>query len=348
MTRTKLLAFWAGAALAALVPALGASAAASTSGVLAYVTGTRALNGSVEVAALDGHGARRLAAGVTASVAPDGGSVAVVQELPPRDDTTSNLVVYPSSGGGGTKLYHCNGFLTVYGWSPDSARILATCPTGLNQRGPLVVIDARSGATVKLASGVIEGASFSPSSGEVVYALGASQQLSSPVNLFTAPAGGGASRQLTHGGIQLGPLWGPNGIVYAHETSRGSEYAPINQIWIMRPNGSGARQLTHMPVDKLAEGLVPVGLSADGKHMLADFEGTDQSSAWAVDLTGARVVPRPLLKTMNSAQAISRDGSTVLLTTGFEGSPSSVESVPFGGGTPTVLAPHGTTASWNR
>jgi len=334
--------------------ALGAAAfslqaQASSVGVLAYVLASNSLNGTVEVASLSGAGAHRLAPGIAASVAPSGSTVAVVVQVGPRDNASTNLVVYPSAGGSARKLYHCGGFLTVYGWAPDSSRILATCPTGLQQRGPLIVIPVAGGGVRTLASGVIEGAGFAPDGTRVVFALGKSQNLSAPVDLFTASAvTAGPADQLTSGGINVAPVWGPHGIVYAHQTSRGSQFAPINQIWIIQPDGHGARQLTHMSVDNLAEGLVPVSLSANGEHLLADFEGTDQSSSWAVDLGSAKVVPHPLTKTMNTGDAISRDGSRVLFTTGFEGSPSSVDSVAFGGGTPTVLERHGVGASWNQ
>ena len=49
----------------------------------------------------------------------------------------------------------------------------------------------------------------------------------------------------------------------------------------------------------------------------------------------------------NIAAGISRSGQTVLIDSGFEGSPRSVETIPWGGGKPTVLAKHGAFASWN-
>lgn len=329
--------------------AAGGAAASGSSPILTYIANSRSvLNQKVEVAGIDGRGARLLGPGTTASVAPDGTRIAVVQALPPQDNSTSELLVYPSGGGSPTKLYHCKGFLTLYGWSEDSALLLGTCPHGLNQTGPLLAVDVASGTISTLASGVVEGASFAPnSSNDVVYALGASQLLSAPVNLYTTSATGGSTLQLTHGGISLDPLWGPNGIIFARQTSRGHTKAPINQLWSIQADGSGARQLTHMAVGELAEGLVPVALSADGLHLLADYVGTDQSESWAVDLSATSVVPRRLVKSENIADAISSDGSTVLFTNGFEGNPTSIDSVPFSGGKPTLLVRHGAEASWN-
>lgn len=328
--------------------ASGASASGSTS-ILTYIANSRSvLNQKVEVASIDGTGARELGPGTTATVSPDGNSIAVVQTLPPQDDSTSELLVYPSAGGSPTKLYHCRGYFTDYGWSANSALLLGTCPRGINQTGPLLAIDAATGTASTLASGVIQGASFAPnSSNDVVYALGASQLLSAPVNLYTTSSTGSGTLELTDGGISEAPLWGPSGIIFARQRSRGHTKAPINQIWSIEPDGSGAQQLTHMSVNQLAEGLVPVALSANGQHLLADFEGTDQSSSYAVDLSAANVVPRLLVRSENVADAISTDGSMVLFTNGFEGNATSVERVPFAGGKATVLVRHGAEASWN-
>jgi hypothetical protein len=341
---------------AALAVALASSglyvavaAQATPAGLLTYISNSRTLHPSVELANLNGSDPRRLGPGTSAALAPDGESVAVVQELAPPDDSTSELLVYPTSGGAGVKLYHCPGFLTVYGWSADSTLILASCPHGLNDSGPLLVIAAGGGSVATIASGVIDGASFAASSSDdVVYALGATQLLTAPVDLYTSSPTGSERRQITHGGISTSPVWGPSYIVFARTTSRGTVKAPINQLWSIAPNGSGARQLTHMAVNALADGLVPLAFSANGEHLLAGFTGTDQSASWAVNLAGKTTVPRRLIDSENAPDAISRDGGTVLLTNGFEGQPTSVESVPWGGGKPTVLAPHGANASWNE
>jgi hypothetical protein len=325
-------------------------ASASPPALLSWVKSSNSLNGSIELANLNGGDARTLGPGTLATVAPDGSSVAVVRTLPPADNATSELLVYHASGGAApAKRYHCGGFLRVYGWSADSKLILASCPHGLNDRGPLVVIAARGGPVATIASGVVDGASFAPNrSDNVVYALGSSQLLTSPVNLFTTSPTGTSTTQLTHGWVVSDPVWGPDDIVFARTTSRGEAIAPINQLWSIDPNGTALRQLTHMKVDPLASGLEPVAISADGEHLLCDFGGTDQSSSWAVTLSGKSVALHELLNESSVPDGISRDGSEVLLTKGFEGQPPSVVSAPWAGGEPTVLAPHGADASWNE
>lgn len=331
--------------------AVHASAASGrAAAVVTWIRGANSLNGSVEIANLTGTDARRLGPGMFAAVAPDGASVAVVQLLPPADNASSELLVYPAGGASAAvRLYHCDGFLRFDGWSTDSKLILASCPRGLNDTGPLLVIAAAGGSVATIASGAIDGASFAPNaSDDVVYALGSSQLLSAPVNLFATSPSGTGTQQLTHGWVISAPVWGPNYIVFARTTPRGKAIAPINQLWSIDPNGTALRQLTHMKVDPLATGLEPLAFSANGRHLLCGFGGTDQSSSWAVTLSGKTVVLRQLLGEFSVPDAISRDGSEVLLTKGFEGEPTSVVSAPWGGGKPTVLVPHGANASWDE
>jgi hypothetical protein len=339
----------ASAGLLVVIAVHASAAAASPTAWLTWIKGSNSQNGTVEIANVNGSGVRALGPGTSAKVAPDGASVAVVQELPPTDNATSELLVYPSSGGAATQLYHCAGFLSVDGWSTDSKLILASCPRGLYDKGPLLVIAAADGSVATIAIGAIGGASFAPnSSNDVVYALGSSQMLTTPVNLFTASPTGTGTQQLTHGWVVSAPVWGPKFIVFARTTSRGSQIAPINQLWSIEANGSGLRQLTHMKVDPLASGLEPLAFSANGQHLLCGFSGTDQSSSWAVTLEGKTLALRQLLNAFSVADGISSNGSEALLTKGFEGAPTSIVSVPWGGGKPTVLAPHGVEASWNE
>lgn len=328
----------------------GSAASASPRAVLTWIKSSNSLHSSVEIANLDGSDARTLGPGTFAAVAPDGVSVAVVESLPPADNATSELLVYRSRGAqAAVKLYHCDGFLGIDGWSADSKLILASCPHGLGDKGPLLVIAAGGGSVATIASGVIDGASFAPNrSDDVVYALGSSQLLTAPVNLYTTSPAGTGTRRLTHGWVISDPVWGPGLIVFARTTSRGKLIAPINQLWSIDPNGTALRQLTHIKVDPLASGLEPLAFSANGEHLLCGFSGTDQSSSWAVTLGGKEVVARQILNEFSAPDAISRDGSRVLLTKGFEGEPTSVVSAPWGGGKPAVLVAHGANASWNE
>ena len=106
------------------------AASATPAGVLTWVKGSSSLNGSIEIALLNGRDVRTLGPGTFAMVAPDGASVAVEESLPPADNAPSELLAYPARGdAAAVKLYHCDGFLRIDGWSADSKRILASCPT---------------------------------------------------------------------------------------------------------------------------------------------------------------------------------------------------------------------------
>ncbi len=318
--------------------------------LLTFIANSRTLHPSVEIAGVDGSRPRRLGAGMTALVSPSGSSVAVVASVGPQSNSSSQLLLYSQHAGPARKLLREHGYLELIGWSRDSKLVLAFASGG-DETGPLMIVNVANGRSTVLARGLVEGASFAPhDSYDVVYGLAKSLRVGSQVNLFVKLASGGPSVQITHDGASSDPIWGPRSIVFVRARSRGSQEAPINQLWSISPNGSGARQLTHMSVGPLVEGLVPTAISADGRHLLADFEGTDTSAAWTVDLSQPSVSPRPLngIRDGNIADAISRDGTAVLLTNGFEGNATSVEAVPWGGGRPTVLAGHGADASWNR
>jgi Tol biopolymer transport system component len=317
---------------------------------LTFITNSRTLHPSVEVANLNGGNPRKLGPGMSAIVAPSGNFVAAIRLLPPQDNATSELLTYSTRGGATRRLYHYDGFLTLVGWSSDSKLLLAYGSDNSNS-GPLLVIDAASGAVTTIARGVVEGACFAPNaSDDVVYALAKSLLGSAPINLFISSADGSSRRRLTGDGHSFDPIWGAREIVFARSRSRGEQDEAINQLWSIAPSGRDATQLTHMSVGPLVAGLVPVAVSATGEHVLADFEGTDTSAAWTVSLGGKATVARALNGVTDGdiPDALSRDGGTVLITKGFVGASTSVESIRWAGGEPTVLSAHGANASWNE
>jgi hypothetical protein len=90
--------------------------------------------------------------------------------------------------------------------------------------------------------------------------------------------------------------------------------------------------------------LAYVTQSRSGRDQKVELTNVDGSDTRLLGPgTTAAVAP----DSENLADAISKDGSTVLFTNGFEGSPTSVERIPFGGGKATVLVRHGASASWN-
>lgn len=321
--------------------ALLALASASPAKV-AFIAHSRTVHPSVEVANLDGSDVQTLGPGGNAQISPDGSSVAAVEVLG-RSQATSELLAYPVAGGAARKLAHFNGFVSLMGWSADSQLLLVYGPLGVNGAGALQIVNVASGVITRIATGAISGASFAPSGDEVVYARASSLLESAQSNLYVYD--GTSSRQIASDAQN--PLWGPQFIVFVRLRSRGSQYAPIGQLWAISPQGTGARQLTHVAVGKLLTGLTPVAFSADGKHLLCVFEGTDTAQTWTVDLSGPQAVAHELVSDESVPNAISRDGSEVLVSLGFEGTPPSLEMVPWAGGTPTVIAAHGYGGSWD-
>jgi Tol biopolymer transport system component len=304
---------------------------------------------SADIAKANGGSARTLGPAVSALVAPDGSSIAVVNAPPTADATEiSELLVYPAGAGTPKKRYRCVGLLTLEGWSSDSKLILASCTSA---EVSLLAVAADGSSVSTIARGpAIEGASFAPnSSDDIVYALGFAPVLSAPAALYTSSATGRDKRQITSdatGTISIDPVWGPSDIVFARQTVRNKAF-PSNQLWSINANGTAARQLTHMSVPGFDVGLSPVAISANGEHLLAVLSGTEGASSWTVDLAGKTAVPHQL-RASSLPDAISRDGREVLLSTEVGSTPTSTERVPWGGGKPTVLAPHGVAASWNE
>ena len=142
-------------------------------------------------------------------------------------------------------------------------------------------------------------------------------------------------------------MWGPTRIAFTHERLRRAD-APVYQLRVMRPDGSGVRQLTHLRIPRLLSGLTATAWSADGSRLLAEYGGQDTSEAWTVDVASGRA--RDLTGRFDGVIGadLSADGRTVLVQRGYFDDPQhqSVATIPFGGGRATVLVRHGSAPSW--
>lgn len=334
--------------LAAVVVAGAVPAAAQA--MLTYQTGQ--LHPWVWTANDDASGAHRLVRGSSPHIAPDGGTIVYSAGMFGKHP---RLAAVPAAGGRSRTLLTRLRF-GAFAYSPDSRWVVAVAGPELgNQR--LVLVEVATGARRVLAHGVFSGASFSPDSQRVVYdrAGYANRGLARPDLYVTSVAPGGSARRLTHDGRSSQPVWGPRRIVYtrwrtadprrlAHEGLRAN-------LWLVAPDGSGRRQLTHDRVPYLMFGLVPTAWSADGSRLLAQFGGQDTTYAKTVNpVTGHERAVGHAVENGIVGTALSRDGSTILgYRGGFDPSTRpSVVTVPYGGGRPHVLVRNASEPSWTR
>jgi Tol biopolymer transport system component len=326
--------------LAACALALAPAAAqAALPSKLAYVTGLAGTHPQVHVANADGSGAITLGSGVDALISPDGANVAIVTPYTRRG---TSLVVRPAAGGAARTLASTGDAIGPLTWSPDGALLAVV----INTRR-LVVVDVASGMRRLVARGAIQGASFSPDSRRIAYARSVLPRLSAHVDVYAADVDGSGSRRITHDGRSLWPVWGPTRIAFSHERLRRND-APVYQLRVMRPDGSGVRQLTHLRIPRLLSGLTATAWSADGARLLAEYGGQDTSEAWAVDVASGRA--HDLTGSFDSVigASLSADGTTVLVQRGYFDDPrrQSIATIPFRGGRPTLLVRHGSAPSW--
>jgi hypothetical protein len=329
-----------GVALAAGAPKLTVA--------LAYSTG-KGENDQVWLANPNGSHAVKLGRGDQPLVSPNGAMVAAALLGPkgpsiaiytPGQPTAKYFDLTKASGGPAS-------------WSPDSRYIainLSSTAVHGNAGAGLAVIDTQSGTVKMLATGFICGASFAPSAPDrLVFAHG-QDFCSKQTNVYTIAVDGTGLTQLTHDGHSLDPLWGKNVIAFDRSTPRRNN-APVYQIWTMHADGTHATQITHMKIPLLVSGLTPIAFSAGGNRLLAEFVGQDTEQAWTVTLASHRVHEVKVNGQFVLPGGISSDGRQLLIDFGgFEGPPhqGTVETVPFAGGSPTVLVKHAAEPTWNR
>jgi Tol biopolymer transport system component len=316
---------------------------------MTYITGTGTTSPQVVVALSNGRGARTLGPASTAILAPNGKLVAAVTLDSSTGSAGSSLVLYHASGSTGPQtLRQSAGELTLLAWSPDS-RLIA-----LVDGSSLVIINVASGNARTLVTGTFDGASFKPvmpgHTERIAYALASSLLATATVNLYAQNANGaGTAAQLTSDGHSDEPLWGPNGILFARSAVVSGQATPA-EVWLIHPGGA-SRQLTNLAIAPPLTGLTPVAVSSNGEHVIANLVGTNSAEVWTINIQGRRATTAELggnaMPTLGTA--VSRDGTTILLTSGY-GTPSalSIESEPWSGGATNVLAQHGAYASWNR
>ena len=321
-----------------------ASASQSLSGsYIAYVRGTNVSR--VWIANANGSDARPLANGDQELLSPNGAFVAVQRVA----SSGTSLELYSSAGKLLAGYFNAvTDSATPLAWSANS-RYLAGSLTSTKTvgHGALFVLDTSTLKSRLVTNGVISGASFNRSGTQLVFGKANSLLESSPVDLYTAAVAGGGAAQLTTDGNSFDPVWVRSGIVFDRSTPRGVSHAPIFQLWLY--SAGKMRQLTHLRVPGLLDGLSPLEASAGGNRLIAEHTGEDTSYAWTVQLSPLRVQELKVAGQFVQGSQISSNGQRLLIDTGgFEQSPNrgEVESVTFGGGAPVKLGA-GIEPSWS-
>jgi hypothetical protein len=294
-------------------------------------------------------------------LSPDGKTVAIA--TPISEDTGNALVVTPAGPPGASRtLLHAENFLDLLAWSPDSTKLAVLVddqpdPPGGEPRvpdGKLVVVDVKTGAKTVVAHGGIGGASFSPSSRQLVFSRAPAGRVAICPNIYTAGADGSGVHALTHDGVSGAPLWGPRQIAF----SRVKVCSPLPdtfvpaQLWLIHPDGRGARQLTHVRFSPRSTTLTATAWSRDGRRLLAELTELplSKSDAWTVDVRSGRA--HDLTGKVDDVRGfgLSHDGTSVLVQRGPGTGPSRgpIGTIPWHGGRLHVLVADGAVPSWNR
>lgn len=334
------------AATVALASAAPAAADVTPSATLAYVVyPTPVAPGQVWAARADGTARHRLARNAEEPlVSPDGARV-VYLTTPSKGDPV--LRVVRAAGGAARTLV--TGWSGSTAWSPDGTNVVVESGSEVGSR-KLVVVDVVTGAKRTVATGSFTGASFSPDGTRLVYARAPRAGQGVSGDLYTVATTGGKPTRVTSDHRSVSPVWGPTAIVFSRITRAPRKGdSPKANLALVQPDGSGRRALTTDHVPYLLYGLTAVAWSADGGALAAEFGGQDFSQGYAVDpVTGkSRALSQENLQL--DTFGISRDGVTVLAATGGygPGTAHDVVTVPWRGGTPTVLVKKAWTPSWS-
>jgi Tol biopolymer transport system component len=335
-------------ALAAVTALLALPAAAEAT--LVYVKNP--MQPAVFAANDNGGAAFKVGPGSNPRVSPDGDVIVYAHE----GSGGKRALKLAAANGGGSKTVLSNLQDSFYvTFSPDSKLVAAVRGPEIG-KGKLVLLDVTSGTLLRtVASGYFSGISFSPDGTELAYSVSQSEDFPAKTDVFTATVAPGKPVQVTKGGNSLDPLWGPAGkIVFAKQLgAENRKYGPKNELFLMNPDGTQQKRLTHTKVDPLLQGLYPTAWSDSGNRLLTEFEGQDTSYAVTVNpKTGAQ---KPLDKMGDGERgfvgtALSGDGTTVLgFTGGFEPGPNhTVATIPYGGGKTKTLVKNGFEPDWSR
>lgn len=184
--------------------------------------------GDLLVMDADGSRVTTLPGGSDFAWSPDGTRIATV-----TGSAQPDLVVVDADGSGSSRLAPGR----YPAWSPDGTRIAFV---SWSEQPEVQVIDPESGDTSTIAQDVPEpyGPVWSPDGTRIAF-------ISQGGDLFLAPADGGDPVRLTNGlQTAYAPAWSPDGAWIAFTVQTLGPQAVSSDIWLVRADGTDARQLT--------------------------------------------------------------------------------------------------------
>ena len=320
--------------------------AAPAEAKLVYVKEAGTAAPVVYVSKDNGKDPRRLGIGRAPTISPNGAWVAFVTV--PMGRTDMDTVVLQKLKAGSQRLVMRSKSIDSLRFSPDS-KLLAAVAGGARVR----VYDVAQDELHVAAVGNLRGFSFSPDSKSIVYGMAAKADIGAKSDLYTVAAMGGKETRITENRNALYPVWGPDQIVFDRFKKRDDGEAPAYNLWTVDAADPGPlRRLTDLTIPPLANGLVPLEQSADGRRLLAAFTGQDVEVGFTVAL--ANGTTRALSQDFETGTVgfdLSKDGKTILAHTGGPDPANAhdVVTVPYKrGGETKVIVEDAAYPDWNR
>lgn len=333
------------AAVAALLASSSGQAASSGYAARAELAYERMEGGksSIWVARGDGSHPRRIAReGYAPALSPDGRRLTYA--MPARDGGIGVVRLVDLLGGESRVI----GRVGV-DWSANGKRLALVDNHGLS------VYDVDSDRRRRLVRArQIALGSFDRDGDSITYAKGNGKVGRAwRSDVFVVGLADGKTMQLTHGGHSDRPTWGGQWIAYRRFRFV-SEWS-VGSIRAIHADGSGDHLIAtgHDNVSRAEQGIEPVQLSANGRHLVAclAFEFGCPPAAFAMPAgRRVRLSYRVNPRTLSAPNAISRDGKLILVSEDpFESKLGyHVYVVPFGPGKTRLLLNGARSPSWVR
>jgi hypothetical protein len=230
-------------------------------------------------------------------------------------------------------------------FSPDSKWL------GVGAGTRLWVYNIHDRESTRVHSGNLRGFSFSPDSKSVAFGTaGRNESFDSPTDLYTFAIADKKRVRITRDRKSLNPLWTDSGIIHDRQRIRDNA-APSYNLFEIQPDGGSLRRITKLRIPPLASGLVPIEMSANGKRMIAEFQGQDISLGFRVNPeTGKAHTLGKFGESGLVAADLTADGRRVLGTTGGAdpNNKHNVVTMPYGGGKQKVLVRNAFDPDWSR